>query len=107
MAAYSSTVVWAVLCGVKTIVVDFIGLNYEFYDYLKSVSIIRDRNRLRSTLAAAIQGGAADFSADWKALSRQEALDGRTIHRYLDLFHELAKASMVRNPPTEGIHEAI
>lgn len=106
MANYSSTVVWAVLCGIKTIVVDFYGLNYGFFDYLKSVSIVRDRERLRSTLVEAIQGDVADFSADWKALSRQAVLDGRTIERYLDLFRELATASAVRSPLAERFHEA-
>ena len=107
MANYSSTVVWAVLCGIRTIIVDFYGLNYKFFDYLRSVSVIRDRGKLQSELAGVIQGQEVDFSTDWKALSRQEVLDGRTIERYLDLFRELANASTAHKPIPEQILEAI
>lgn len=106
MANYSSTVIWAVLCGIKTIVADFYGLNYSFFDHLKSVSIIRDRERLHSTLAAAVQEDGADFSADWKALSREAVFNGRTIERYLDLFRELANKSTMHNPLAERFQEA-
>lgn len=89
IANYSSTVIWAVLCGVKTIVVDFYGLNYRFFDYLQSVSIVRERERLQPVLAASMTANHVDFSADWKALSREQVLDGRTMQRYLNLFDEL------------------
>lgn len=101
VTSYSSTVVWAVLCGIKAVIVDFYGLNYDFCDYLKSVSIVRDRERLQRTLATAIQGDETDFSVDWGALSRHKVLDGRTIERYLDLFRELANASEERKPTPE------
>ncbi len=107
MANYSSTVIWAVLCGIKTVVVDFYGLNYRFFDYLTSVTIVRDRERLPSALVAAVQGGEVDFSADWKALSRQDVFDGRTIQRYLDLFLELAAASTGRRSTPTALGEAI
>lgn len=93
IANYSSTVIWAVLCGVKTIVVDFYGLNYKFFDYLQSVSIIRERQRLEPALTAAMAANGIDFSADWTALSRDQVLDGRTIQRYLSLFYELGNSS--------------
>lgn len=89
IANYSSTVIWAVLCGVKTIVVDFYGLNYRFFDYLQSVSIVRERERLQPVLAASMTANEVDFSADWNALSREQVLDGRTMQRYLNLFDEL------------------
>lgn len=93
VANYSSTVVWAVLCGVRCVVVDFYGLNYRFFDYLRSVRIIRDRAALAPALAAALHGEAPDFSEDWRALSREAVLDGKTIQRYHDLVRELSTSS--------------
>jgi hypothetical protein len=93
VANYSSTVIWAVLCGVRCVVVDFYGLNYRFFDYLRSVRIIRDRGRLAPALAAALHDPPPDFSEDWRALSREAVLDGNTIQRYYDLVDELSASS--------------
>ena len=62
--------------------------------------------KLPKDLMTAVREGGADFSDDWKALSRDKVLDGRTIERYLNLFRELADISKARRRP-ETIHEAI
>lgn len=98
IANYSSTVIWSILCGIKTLVVDFYGLNYRFFDYLTSVSIVRQRENFPATLSKVIEAGEVDFTIDWKALSRHVAFDGRTIERYHDLFIECANASAKRIP---------
>lgn len=90
VANYSSTVIWAILCGVRVVVVDFYGLNYTFFDYLRSVVSIRDRAKLDAALQQAVHGPAPDFSEDWRALSRDRVFDGRTIQRYLDVLREIS-----------------
>ena len=33
VATYSSTIIWSILCGVKTVVVDFYEFNYSMFDF--------------------------------------------------------------------------
>jgi hypothetical protein len=84
VATFSSTVVWAVLCGIRAVVVDFYGLDSDMFDFLKSVSIVTRRDDLSATLEQALLT-APDFSEDWRKLSREEVFDGRTLQRYLRL----------------------
>lgn len=49
-ATFSSTVEWAVLCKVPTIVFDYYDLNYDVYDDLEGVVITNDQQLLSSIL---------------------------------------------------------
>lgn len=90
VATFSSTVVWSVLCGVNTVVVDFYGLDYTMYDFLKSVGIVRDKTKLPAELGYALNS-VTDFSEDWEKLSRKEVFDGNTIRRYEELILEVCR----------------
>jgi hypothetical protein len=46
-ATFSSTVQWAVLCKIPTIVFDFYGFNFSMYDLLDGVRVINERKKLR------------------------------------------------------------
>ena len=88
VATYSSTVVWSVLCGIKTVVVDFYGLNLSMYDFLTSIMKIENKECFEEIVSEFLTDN-VDFSADWKMLSRDEVFDGKTIHRYINLFRSI------------------
>ena len=91
VATYSSTVVWAILCSINTIVIDFYGLNYTMYDFLNSIKKIDNKEKLASTLETVINEE-INFSDDWKKLSKNEVFDGKTTQRYIDLINEVIKS---------------
>ncbi|GAB1536515.1 hypothetical protein ADMFC3_21460 [Geovibrio sp. ADMFC3] len=90
VATFSSTVVWSVLCGINTVVVDFYELNYKMYDFLQSIRMVRDKAKLMSAVNNALNS-AGDFSEDWERLSRNEVFDGNTIRRYEELILEVCR----------------
>jgi len=84
VASYSSTVVWSILCGIKTIVVDFYGLNLTMYDFLISIKKLHIKDELIPVLKSTLDNE-VDFSMDWHNLSRDDVFDGNTIQRYIKL----------------------
>jgi hypothetical protein len=87
IASYSSTVLWAVLCGIPTIVVDFIKLNDSSYDFLSSIKIVKKNHFFHTHLVSKLNQP-VDFSSDWKNLSRDDVFDGCTMRRYLDIINK-------------------
>lgn len=90
VATFSSTVLWSILCGIKTVVVDFYGLNYTMYDFLTSIKKVDKKENLETVLKTTLIEE-IDFSKDWKSLSRDEVFDGKTIQRYINLINEVSK----------------
>ena len=89
ISTYSSTVIWAVLSKVKCIVVDFYKLDYHMYDYLTSITIIKDRNRFKQIVEKSL-AESPEFSHDWEELSRNSIFDGKTIQRYSELISKVS-----------------
>lgn len=90
VATFSSTVVWSILCGIKTVVVDFYGLNYTIYDFLTNIKKVDQKENLQTTLKSTL-AEEIDFTKDWKSLSRDDVFDGKTIQRYIKLINEVRK----------------
>jgi hypothetical protein len=90
IATFSSTVIWSVLCGITTLLVDFYGLNYTMYDFLTSIKKLDDKSLFLDTLKNIFDKDVA-FKEDWKKLSKDEVFDGNTAKRYLDLINEVTK----------------
>ncbi len=88
VAQVSSTVVWAVLCGIPTVVLDHLSLNKNFYDYLKTVRVVREISLVGKAVFEACTADALDFENDWNELSKTEVFDGKTIDRYVKLLEE-------------------
>lgn len=86
VATFSSTVLWAVLCGIKSVVVDFYDLGYNMYDFLDSCVKVQNRTVLQSCISEQLDKN-TNFSKDWDSLSRNEVFDGGVIDRYIDLIH--------------------
>jgi hypothetical protein len=89
-ATFSSTVAWSVLCGIKTLVVDFYDLNYHMYDFLTSIKIVNNKNNLIDDLSDILYKD-VDFKEDWASLSRDKVFDGGTTQRYIDLIENMKK----------------
>lgn len=49
-ATFSSTVQWAVLCHIPSIVFDFYGFNYNVYNFLNGVRVINKKKELKTVL---------------------------------------------------------
>lgn len=88
LATFSSTVLWAVLCGVKTVVVDFYDFNYDTFDHLNSISIVQDKTIFVETVLRKLDNK-VDFESDWSELSKDIVFDGSTISRYCDIIEEI------------------
>lgn len=102
VATFSSTVLWAVLCGIKSVVVDFYGFNYNMYDFLDSCMKVQNRAFLKSCIVEQLDK-TMDFSKDWDRLSRSEVFDGRVINRYIDLIHSQCQQRNVKS--SEGLNQ--
>ena len=90
VATFSSTVIWSILCGIKSVVVDFYGLNYTMFDFLTSIKKVDKKDNFETELKATLTGE-IDFSKDWNSLSRNEVFDGKTIQRYIKLIKRQAR----------------
>ncbi len=84
VATFSSTVVWAVLCGIPSVVIDFYGFNYKMFDHLSTVRIVKEKEKLLSELSVSASG-ASDFENDWECLSRAETFHGNVLNNYRKL----------------------
>ena len=88
VAGYSSTIIWSILCGINTVILDFYGLNYKMFDYIKSVLKVKKKSDLQNILLKTLNSK-INFNEDWKKLSKEKIFDGNTIDRYITLFKEL------------------
>lgn len=88
VAVNSSTVFWAVLCGIPVVVLDYFGLDSSLFGHLESIAYVRDRAAVRHTVGAAVSAPTPDFSRDWERLSRERVFDGNVLRRYRQLITE-------------------
>lgn len=84
----SSTVGWAILCGIKTVTLDCYGLPKVFED-LSSIERIYDKNEFTNEMKRYLKQK-VHFSHDWSILSRDEVFDGKVIDRYCSLLYHLS-----------------
>jgi len=64
LATFSSTVQWAILCKIPTIVFDFYDLNYDVYNWAKSLAVIDEKSKFEDYLKRMV--------GDDKALARKK-----------------------------------
>jgi len=88
VATFSSTVIWSVLCGIKTLVIDFYGLNYTIFDFLTSIIKVDNKKLLKHNLNNILASN-IDFTQDWQSLSKNEVFDGKTIERYSNIIEDV------------------
>jgi hypothetical protein len=84
VAINSSTVLWAVILGVNTVLMDWYGLDSANFSGLTSIRYVKNKNELSKVLSQSIEDE-ADFSNDWDILEREKLFDGNVINRYYEL----------------------
>jgi hypothetical protein len=88
IATYSSTVIWSIICGIKTIVMDFYGFNSSIFNNLDSIKFVNRKSLLVSSINKSIEGN-IDFTSDWEKLSRDEVFDNGVIDRYIKIINKI------------------
>ncbi len=87
-ATFSSTIQWAVLCQIPSVVFDFYGLNYSMYDFLTGTKIVNRKNALESELIKLLKNESYYYhmAAEQKRLSNCiSPFDGRCMERIADV----------------------
>lgn len=92
VATYSSTVMQAIGIGKPTVVVDFYGLDYKYYDNAPGVIVLRSRDQLESTLARLFSD--PQHYNQLAAAQRQHSsewilLDGKSTERVVKELYQL------------------
>ena len=86
IGTYSSTIFWSVICGVKTMVIDFYDFNYSMYEHLTSISFVNNKlffdKSLKDLLLKVV-----DFDHDWEVLSKSSVFDGKVVSRYIEIIN--------------------
>jgi hypothetical protein len=88
VGTYSSTVRWAVLLAIPTVVVDFYGFDYDIYDHFPGVVKVTDKTALEPVLRRLVQSpddARALREGQRRAAGRVAPFDGRACHRLIDL----------------------
>lgn len=88
VATYSSTISWAILCGKPCVILDFVNLNYQMYDFLTNCQNAHNLDELESKIAT-LFASHQDFDHDWEFLSRDEVFSGQNMKNYVSLIEEL------------------
>lgn len=99
VATFSSTVMQAIGLSKPTVIVDFYGLDYTFYDDAPGVIVLRSRDQLASTLARLFsdpQYYNLLSEAQCQQASEWILLDGRCTERVVDELYRLVE-NPVRN----------
>ena len=87
-ATFSSTIQWAVLCQIPSIVFDFYGFNYTMYDYLTGTRIINKKTELPGELEKLIKDEHyyAHMVSEQKRFSNYiSPFDGKCMKRIVDV----------------------
>lgn len=84
---YSSTIVWALLCNIKTLIVGY-HKKLNIYNEFTSVRTVYNKSELPQLLKETIEDE-VDFSFDHKLLSKDETFNDKVIDRYKKLFFRM------------------
>lgn len=89
VAANSSTLVWAILCGVKPFMLDCYGLESSGFLKYKAIRVLQNRDHIYDGIVTGLMEE-TDFTDDWELLSRNRVFDGEVVNRYSELIRGLA-----------------
>lgn len=81
MAINSSTVYWAILCGVKTLLMNTVKLNIGDFNIFNSVVIVNKKDEMEDKLKI-ISTQDLDFENDWEKLERRSIFNSEILNNY-------------------------
>lgn len=90
VADFSSTVYWATLCGIKSLIICAGSFSIDYFEDFESILFAKDFENFKEKLKYLLENDIS-FSNDWKLLSRDEVFDGKTTQRYIKLAKNLSK----------------
>ncbi len=76
--------IWSVLCGIRTTVVELYGLDYKMYDFLESIELFSGRFKFTEYLEK-IKCEEIDFTREWLYLSGDKVFNSSVGNRYHEL----------------------
>jgi len=83
----SSTIIWSLLCGIKTIKLDYMAKFDGYFPY-SSICRINEEENLLANIKSAIKQD-VDYSDDWKLLSRDIVFNKHIKDNYINILKEL------------------
>lgn len=84
IATNSSTVYWAILARVNSLIMGFKNIDCTMFEVFSSVRIAKDHESFRSMLTSLTIDNRS-FINDWQLLSRDTIFRGKTAEKYRDL----------------------
>lgn len=88
VATFSSTVIWAILCQIPTVIIDFYNLGYNIWDKFEGCVIERNRNEFKNTLNRILND--EKFYSQLQQYQRESShliapFDGKAMERIIHL----------------------
>ncbi len=87
LSSYSSTIPWAVLCRIPSVIVDFIHSDYQYFNY-SGVNIVQEKASLKMELNKLLSDNIYYKTLQKKqkeSLSRISPFDGKCLERISDI----------------------
>lgn len=86
VSSQSSTLIWAVLCGIPSLDFDF-HVNFNLYHFLNSVKHVRSKLNFEKNLSDLIHQSSPNFHDDWETLSKDLVFQPNIIENYFKIIH--------------------
>ncbi len=83
----SSTIIWSIMLGIKTIVLNYFDLNMSYLKRSSSIRFVNNKEDFYKVIKITFESD-VQFNNDWELLSKEKIFDGNTIERYLSLFEQ-------------------
>ncbi len=87
IVTYSSTILWSILCGIKTIMINYMAKIDGYYTYSSICRVDKEEelsSKIKSTISQDI-----DFNDDWKVLSKDAVFNEHIKDNYLNTLKDL------------------
>jgi len=90
----SSTIYWALLLNIRTVVYNVYGLSYQMYNQFSTVKYVCNRGELAVSIRDLIESQPI-FENDEKLLSKERVFHGNVIDLYINLTNGLKRVEQV------------
>ena len=84
----SSTIDWAILLGIKVVMMDYFNLDSSYFFDFRSISFVSEKAKLQSVIRKSLSSK-TDFSDDWELLDREKVLQGNIMENYHKLIQQI------------------
>lgn len=87
VADFSSTIQWAIICGIKTIIIEFYK-RLDIYDNFTSIQFAKQKSDLDKTIIYLLNHKIS-FQNDWDLLSKEEVFHKNIVENYITVLNNL------------------